>query len=115
MAQISLRQSITPPAMQSRMNATMRFIVWGTIPIGSLLGGLLATLLGVRVALMIAAVGSFASILFVVFSPLRSLREMPSLSGEPGPSSGDPLAAGAAAGNALSVEVKRTAEVPGAA
>jgi MFS family permease len=30
-AQISLRQAITPPEMQSRMNATMRFIVWGTI------------------------------------------------------------------------------------
>jgi MFS family permease len=76
-AQISLRQSITPLAMQSRMNATMRFIVWGTIPIGSVMGGLLATLLPVRVALVIAALGSFASSLWVLFSPLRSLREMP--------------------------------------
>ncbi len=76
-AQISLRQSITPPAMQSRMNATMRFIVWGTIPIGSLMGGVMATLLPVRVALVIAALGSFTSILWVLFSPLRSLHEMP--------------------------------------
>ena len=76
-AQVSLRQSITPLAMQSRMNATMRFIVWGTIPIGSLMGGLLATLLPVRVALVIAALGSFASLPWVLFSPLRSLREMP--------------------------------------
>ena len=114
-AQVSLRQSITPLAMQSRMNATMRFIVWGTIPIGSLLGGVLATLLGVRVALFIAAAGSFASILFVVFSPLRTLRAMPGLSGEASLSGGDALAAGAAAGNALAVEVKRAAELPGAA
>ena len=114
-AQISLRQSITPLAMQSRMNATMRFIVWGTIPIGSLLGGVLATLLGVRVALMIAAFGSFASILFVVFSPLRTLRDMPGMRGEAGLSPGDALAAGATAGNALAVELKRAAEVPGAA
>jgi MFS family permease len=76
-AQISLRQSITPLAMQSRMNATMRFIVWGTIPIGSLMGGLLATLLPVRLALVIVALGSFASVPWVLFSPLRSLREMP--------------------------------------
>jgi hypothetical protein len=41
-AQISLRQAITPLDMQSRMNATMRFIVWGTIPIGSLMGGVMA-------------------------------------------------------------------------
>ncbi len=76
-AQISLRQSITPLAMQSRMNATMRFIVWGTIPIGSLMGGLLATLLPVRLALVIVALGSFASVPWVLFSPLRSLRQMP--------------------------------------
>src|SRR5262249_3822495 len=41
--QVSFRQAITPERMQGRMNATMRFIVWGTIPIGSLLGGALGT------------------------------------------------------------------------
>jgi MFS family permease len=76
-AQISLRQSITPPAMQSRMNATMRFLVWGTIPIGSVLGGLLTVVFPIRVALIIAAVGSFASVPWVAFSPLRRLRDMP--------------------------------------
>ncbi len=83
-AQISLRQSITPLTMQSRMNATMRFIVWGTIPIGSLAGGVMATLLPVRVALIIAALGSFTSTLWVLFSPLRSLHEMPQEGGDDG-------------------------------
>ena len=41
--QVSFRQAITPPTMQGRMNATMRFIVWGTIPVGSILGGIIAT------------------------------------------------------------------------
>ena len=36
-----LRQAITPPRMQGRMNATMRFIVWGTIPLGAIIGGAL--------------------------------------------------------------------------
>lgn len=45
--QISLRQAITPDRLQGRMNATMRTIVWGTIPVGSLLGGLLGNNLGV--------------------------------------------------------------------
>jgi MFS family permease len=76
-AQISLRQAITPPEMQSRMNATMRFIVWGTIPIGSVLGGALATVVPVRVALVLAAVASFASVVPLLASPLRSLRDMP--------------------------------------
>jgi MFS family permease len=79
-AQISLRQAITPPEMQSRMNATMRFIVWGTIPIGSLMGGAMATILPVRAALIFAALASFASAVPILLSPLRSLREMPASS-----------------------------------
>jgi len=59
------------------MNATMRFIVWGTIPIGSIIGGALATFVPVRVALMIAAVGSFSAMVPLLASPLpQSLRRM---------------------------------------
>jgi hypothetical protein len=76
-AQISLRQAITPLDMQSRMNATMRFIVWGTIPVGSLMGGVMASVMPVRTALIVAAVATFASVLPVLVSPLRSLREIP--------------------------------------
>jgi hypothetical protein len=36
--QVSLRQAITPDRVQGRMNATMRTIVWGTVPLGSFLG-----------------------------------------------------------------------------
>ncbi len=91
-AQISLRQAITPPEMQSRMNATMRFIVWGTIPIGSLMGGLMASAMPVRAALMIAAVATFVSFVPVLASPLRSLV------GIPGESSADGAEVAAVAG-----------------
>ena len=37
--QVSYRQAICPPRLQGRMNSVMRFVVWGTIPIGTLLGG----------------------------------------------------------------------------
>ena len=80
-AQISLRQAITPPEMQGRMNATMRFIVWGTIPIGSVMGGALATAIPVRAALILAAVASFVAVVPVLASPLRSLRDIPAASG----------------------------------
>jgi MFS family permease len=82
--QISLRQGITPLEMQSRMNATMRFIVWGTIPIGSVLGGLLATALPIRTAVAAAAAGSFLAVGWVLFSPVRSLGQMPPIEAEPG-------------------------------
>ena len=46
--QVILRQAITPPRMQGKMNATMRFIVWGTMPIGAILGGALGSLIGLQ-------------------------------------------------------------------
>lgn len=76
-SQVSLRQAITPLQMQSRMNATMRFIVWGTIPLGFVAGGIAATVLPLRAALVCAAFGCSASLLPVLFSPLRSLHDIP--------------------------------------
>jgi MFS family permease len=76
-AQVSLRQAITPARMQGRMNATMRWFVWGTIPIGGVLGGVLGTVLGVREAILIGALGEMAAILPVLLSPVRRIREMP--------------------------------------
>ena len=75
--QVSLRQTITPQRMQGRMNAVMRFLVWGTIPLGSLTGGALGTALGLRTALFIGAAGGFTAILPIVLSPIRSLHEFP--------------------------------------
>ena len=82
--QVSLRQAITPERMQGRMNATMRFIVWGTIPVGSILGGVLATAIGLRETIWIGAIGSFLPFLFVLFSPVRSLQRIPEAEPEPG-------------------------------
>jgi MFS family permease len=75
--QVSYRQAITPTAIQGRMNATMRFLVWGTIPMGAVLGGLAATWVGVHNAIWIGAFGSCLPFLFVLLSPVRSLRTMP--------------------------------------
>jgi MFS family permease len=76
--QVSYRQAITPLEMQGRMNATMRFVVWGTLPIGSLVGGLLASFLPVRTTIGVGAAVASAAFLWVLFSPVRSLRVIPS-------------------------------------
>jgi MFS family permease len=82
--QISLRQAITPERMQGRMNATMRFIVWGTIPIGQLLGGAIATAAGLLTAIWVGALGAFLAIIPLLISPVRTLRDMPTpVEGEP--------------------------------
>ena len=81
--QVSYRQAISPTAIQGRMNATMRFLVWGTIPIGAILGGLVATVVGVHTAIWIGAFASCLPFLFVLLSPVRSLRNMPEPLAEP--------------------------------
>jgi len=74
--QVSFRQAICPERLQGRMNAVMRFIVWG-IPVGTLLGGVLATWIGLRETLFVSAIGVWLAFLPVLISPVRTLRAMP--------------------------------------
>jgi MFS family permease len=74
--QVSLRQAITPDRVQGRMNATMRTIVWGTIPIGSLLGGVLGSTVGVVPTLWIGVVVTTLAVVWIAAGPVR-LRSQP--------------------------------------
>jgi MFS family permease len=75
--QVSFRQALCPPHLLGRMNATIRFIVWGTIPVGALIGAFFGTTIGVRNTLLLAAVASLLSFLPVYLSPLRTARSLP--------------------------------------
>jgi MFS family permease len=77
--QVSMRQAITPHHLLGRMNATMRFFVWGTIPVGAFLGGLLGSIMGLRPAITLFAFASLLTPLPVLLSPLRGLRDVASL------------------------------------
>ncbi|HEY3439050.1 MAG TPA: MFS transporter [Actinotalea sp.] len=76
-AQVSFRQRLCPPALLGRMNASVRFVVWGTVPIGGLLGGWLGTHLGVLPTMWVAAAGMVLAALPVVLSPLLGMRDLP--------------------------------------
>jgi MFS family permease len=75
--QVSYRQAICPPRMQGRMNATIRFLVWGTMPIGSIIGGVLASTIGVHEAIWVGALLGLTPVLFPLLSPVRHIRVMP--------------------------------------
>lgn len=75
--QVSLRQAIVPDRLQGRMNATMRTIVWGTVPVGAFLGGVLGNGIGVVQTIVIGAVISMLAFLWVIFSPVVSLKSIP--------------------------------------
>jgi MFS family permease len=71
---LSFMQATTPDRMLGRMNATRRFIVWGTIPLGSLLGGAIASAWGTRTSVFVGAIGATVAFVPVLLSPLRSLK-----------------------------------------
>lgn len=75
--QVSLRQAICPDRLQGRMNATMRFMVWGTLPLGAAAGGALGRAIGLRPTLWVAAILGCFTFLFVLLSPVRSLADVP--------------------------------------
>jgi predicted MFS family arabinose efflux permease len=72
--QLSLRQSMTPDEAQGRVNATMLFVIWGVIPIGSLVGGALGSTIGLRPTLAVGAVGMLLAVGWMLLSPVRDLR-----------------------------------------
>jgi len=75
--QVGLRQAITAERMLGRMNATMRFIVFGTMPVGAIIGGAMAGAIGLRPTLWIAAGLGCLCFLPVLLSPVRTLKEIP--------------------------------------
>jgi MFS family permease len=76
-AQLSYRQLICPPELLGRMNAAIRWIVWGTLPLGGLLGGVLGSELGIRPTIWVGVIGSWVAGFWVLFSPLRRMRDIP--------------------------------------
>jgi MFS family permease len=75
--QVSLRQAITPTRMQGKMNATMRFIVWGTIPLGAILGGALGGIIGLHETIIVGAIGGLFAFIPVTLSSVRHIATMP--------------------------------------
>lgn len=76
-AATSYQQRVTPAHLLGRVNAAFMWICLGVIPIGALFGGALGSGLGLRTTLWICVLGTWSAALFVVFSPLRTMRDMP--------------------------------------
>ncbi len=81
--ELTLRQTVTPDQYLGRVNAAMHLLSQGVLPIGALVGGSLAGVFGVRRTLLLGAAGVLLSTLWLLFSPLRSLRNPASLDAVP--------------------------------
>lgn len=82
--QVSFRQRITPRHLLARMNASVRFCVWGVMPIGALLAGVLGERIGLTPTLWIGALGALLSVSFVVLGPFATMRDLGASAGRTG-------------------------------
>lgn len=78
--ELSLRQAITPQHLQGRMNASMRSLNWSTVTAGALIGGILGDSIGLAPTLLVGAVGSLLSCLWLVNSPVPRVRDIGDIS-----------------------------------
>ncbi len=74
---ISLMQALTPERLLGRMNASRRWIVWGTIPLGNVVGGVLAETIGLRETIFVGALGASCCFVFLLARPLRTIERLP--------------------------------------
>ena len=75
--QVSLRQAVTPEQLRGRVAATLRLGLMGAMPLGTLLGGALGTLAGLRPALWVAAAGMFLAAVPYAISSAGRLTALP--------------------------------------
>lgn len=74
----ALRQIITPDEMRGRINASYRLLTYGVVPLGALLGGFLGARIGLYNTLIVCTVGLACSWLWLLFSPVKHLKQQPS-------------------------------------
>jgi predicted MFS family arabinose efflux permease len=80
---VTLRQVLTPDGLLGRMNASYRLLSYGAIPLGSLLGGVLGGLIGLRPALALGVLAMPSALLWVIFSPVPRLKALPDARRDP--------------------------------
>ncbi len=79
----SIMAATVPARMRARVSGAYQTVNYGVRPIGSLLGGALGTVLGLRPTLWIATVGALAGVLWLLPSPVRRMRDLPVTPEEP--------------------------------
>jgi MFS family permease len=74
---VSFRQRLGPKPLLGRMNASVRYLVWGPMPLGAFIGGVLGERFGDLPTLWVAVAGMLLAAVPVVFSPLLRMRDLP--------------------------------------
>lgn len=73
---ISIRQIITPASLMARTTGSIRFVVWGTLPIGALIAGFMGDAFGGRTTMVIIGLGFLIPVVLTLLSPFRLIRTL---------------------------------------
>jgi predicted MFS family arabinose efflux permease len=72
----SIQASVVPDGMRSRVAGAYSTVNYGCRPLGALIGGALASAIGIRETFMLAAIGGAASVLFLIWSPIARVHDV---------------------------------------
>lgn len=72
----ALQTSVIPDGLRSRVAGAYSTVNYGIRPVGAVVGGLLATAVGLRATLLVAAVGGALSVLWLLPSPIPRIRSV---------------------------------------
>jgi MFS family permease len=73
----TMSAGLIPQPLRSRVSGAFMVVNYGVRPLGTSVGGVLGSTIGLRPTLWIATVGSLAGLLWLLPSPVMSLREVP--------------------------------------
>ena len=73
----TINAGLVPPTLRSRVSGAFMLVNYGVRPLGTTVGGILGTAIGLRPTLWIATVGALAGLLFILPSPIMSLHDVP--------------------------------------
>jgi MFS family permease len=74
---VSIRQAVTPTALLGRVSGAYQLLALGPMPLGGLLGGVLAERIGELPTITVSVAGSALAVLWILLSPVARLREVP--------------------------------------
>ncbi|MGH3434914.1 MAG: MFS transporter [Sciscionella sp.] len=81
----SFKQGYVPRRLLGRVTTSMRFVSYGALPIGALLGGLLAGQFGTRTGVWIACGAQVLCVAILLTGPIRKHRDLPPTAPAPAP------------------------------
>ncbi|MER6490574.1 MFS transporter [Streptomyces griseorubiginosus] len=79
----SLQTAVTPDALRSRVVGAYSTVNYGIRPLGAVVGGVLATTVGLRTTFVVVAAGGVLSVLWLLPSPVPGIRRLADLDDGP--------------------------------